>query len=288
MKRLIAPLIVCGIALTLVVNPLAQVLWPDSYKYIDMALGIGANAPWAFRPLVPFLAGVVSSLFGVNIPLAFLALNTSFFALAGLLILRTFNLTTAVVTMACMSPAVTIFGVPLLDAAIFMFVAVALFLREWAYPLMVWTMLSAAVHPMAFALCMVVLMFSAFENSLPYLFFFPPVIFMLFFWPSTYTTLLLPELNDLLYSLKVLNALWLGLLFLRKDRESLLVVVMLAACLFFVPFLTMPARAFSPMALVLGPMLVKETRRKPSPTEHINQPHKWICYWKATKGEDEE
>jgi len=267
LRNIIPPIVICAAAYVIVGNEGSWILWGDSSKYIDMASGLTTVEPWSNRPLIPFLAGVFSDMTNQDIAHSFYYLNIGFFAIAGLTLLYRFGLLTALVTMTCTYPASLIFGKALLDSAVFMAVAVSLFLIDGEYMpfVIIWTTISAALHPMAFALCMVVLAFAAYEQSsliFPFSMWYlvlPAVVFLAFFLPSTYSILLIPDLNDLLYSLKVLNVLWLGLFFLRKDKESFLLLLLLGVCLFFVPFLTMPARAFTPLALVLGPRLVEQT-----------------------------
>lgn len=267
--NLLKALIVVGVAVTMVFNPLMDQYWSDSSKYIDMANGLPSFEPWSSRPLIPSLVRLMAYVLPFDVVHIFQYLNILFFALAGLLLLREYDLTAALVTMACLSPAITIFGAVLLDSAIFFWFAMALFLRERPYILFGWSIAAAAVHPMAFVLCWVILLFSAqgaFSNlflvNLLYVL-MPLVVYLIFFLPiGTYTTFLLPEFKDLLYSLRTLNVLWFGLFFLRKDRESLLVVVVVSICVGFAFFLTMPARAFTPLALMLGPILVDRMREK--------------------------
>ncbi|MHA2380105.1 MAG: hypothetical protein ACXADO_10070 [Candidatus Thorarchaeota archaeon] len=261
MKEFIRMTIVAGAAYTLVANPLSWTLWGDASKYIDMANGLPSSEPWSSRPLIPYLAGLLSSSLSIDIAVSFYYINIVLFASACLFLYREHGLTATLVTMACFSPAINIYGKILLDAAIFFWLAVALFIRDRPYTLAVWCVFAAAVHPIALALCGVVLVYSVVESPywMPCLFpLILAIVYWVWFWPvGSYTVLMMPGLDDLLYTLKMLNALWLGLLFLRRDRESVLIVLLLIVCIGFVPLLTMPARAFPPMALLLGPRLVE-------------------------------
>ena len=259
--RIIERLIIIGASFTLITNYLSTILWSDSYKYLDMANGLGTVDPWARRPFIPFLAGMIANLFSLDTARAFYFVNIGLFILASLLLYQQHDLTTTLVTISCMAPVIGFFGKVLLDSAIFFCVVMGLFLKERPYPLMVWTTVLTAVHPMAFGLCLVVLLFAISKKREVFLMVPPIAVFLIWFMPfGSYTLLLYPDLVDLLYILKSLNVLWLGVLFFRPTKHSLMFLSMLAVCIGFVFFLTSPLRAFIPLAALLGPQLMEGVR----------------------------
>ena len=70
-REVIEALIVAGLTLTLVVNALAEIPWPDSRYYLAMAAGESASDPFGRRVLIPFLAGLLVNLSGCDAILSF-------------------------------------------------------------------------------------------------------------------------------------------------------------------------------------------------------------------------
>lgn len=255
-------LIVIGASYTLIANYLSKTLWSDSYKYLDMANGLGTVDPWARRPLIPFLAGMMADLFSLDTARAFYFVNIGLFILAALLLYQQYGLTTTLVTISCMAPVIGFFGKVLLDSAIFFWVVTALFLKAQPYLLTVWTTVSATVHPMAFGLCLVLLLFAISKSYEVFLIVPPLTVFLIWFMPfGSYSVLLYPDLADMIYTVKSLNVLWIGVLFFRPNKHGLMFLSMLAVCIGFGFFLTSPLRAFTPLAALMGPQLIEGIRR---------------------------
>ncbi len=231
----------------------------DFAYYVDMANGLPAPDPFGKRILVPFIA----SLFGGS-PLAFHYMNIIFVALASLLLYlsnkggdRGFIVGILFLTG---TRAITIYaGEPSPDGMIYLLIALTIYLveiqKDWLFVIV--APLAAATHPIAFVITTIVWSMQNYKEYRKFLLLVPGVLVFLWLLPQSYGTLYLPDLSRILWMARSITVLWLGLLALRKNKESLLVLFVIIACFGFSLLATNVDRVFAPIGLFLAPMFVR-------------------------------
>jgi hypothetical protein len=257
-KELLLYCIVAAAAYIITMTPNSQFITYDADQYLRMIEGFSAEEPYITRPLIPLLVRGLVLLFHTDPLFTFNQFNAFLVILTCLVLLREHGLIAALVTMLCTVSFVWYLGQPLLDAAIFLWVAIALSFRNNLYVLAILTPLAMAIHPIAFVLCSIVFLFSTRPTftipllcllGVSYYFFFAP--------PAGFALFMLPTLDNMLSGAKALNVLWLGIFTLKKDRESAMFVLMFFACFAFTFYMTSWARAFAPLGLILGPKITE-------------------------------
>lgn len=254
--QLLQVAIVAGAAYHIVTSALVWGIWPDCEKYISMAEGLSVGDPFGRRIFIPWLASVVMAIVGCDAVSAFYNLNMGFVFLASLIILREYDLLTALIVLSCTGGFSIYFGKALLDAAIFLLIVLALYFANHKNTAALFCVLflSVLTHPIGFVLCGIIFVFSV---DLPHLVLIAVslMVFYLWFMPVTYVTFRAHDIIAVFAVLKMLSVQWLGVLTLRRDRQSLMILALIAACCGFSLFLTWPARAFVMLSPILAPRL---------------------------------
>jgi hypothetical protein len=216
--------------------------------------------------------GIISDFTARDVASVFYNLNLLFTFLAGVIILRKHDLLTALIALGCTAALVDYFGKALLDAGIFFWVVLALYLAEQHKTALlgVVVLLSTAVHPIAFALCSIIFAFNVDKREVPFLL-GPLAIYYIYFMPTSYAVLMLHGPMAVISVLLMLNAQWFGAFTLRRDKESLMILVMFCACCGFSLLMTWPARTFVMLSPVLAPRLVEMIRNDTANTRIVEE-----------------
>jgi hypothetical protein len=229
----------------------------DFVHYVNMANGIPAPDPFGRRILVPFLA----SLFG-GTPYVFHYMNVVLLTLATC-VLYLYNdggkkgFITGLLFLSCTRAIVLTVGEPVPDAMTYLLLALMLYLTkiEHKWGVILIAPLAAATHPIAFVIVNVIWVVHVFPDIVKILFLMPGVIVFILLLPQSYGTLYIPDIVRILWMAKSLGILWIGFLGIRKNRDGVQLLMVIACCFGFSLLATNVDRIFSFLGLFLSPLL---------------------------------
>jgi len=229
----------------------------DFAYYADMANGLPAPDPFSTRILMPFIV----SLLGGS-PLVFHYINLVLVTLCatGLYITK-YNkqsFLSGLLFLGC-TRAITIYsGEPSPDGMTYFLIIAALLIVEYEYDWLnvIVLTLAAANHPISFVIVGAIIVINNYKKPMKLLYIIPGVIVFIFLIPQSYGVIFYPDLPRLLNVVKSVNILWLGLLTLRKDRESVLLVSIILSTLGFSFIASNIDRVLSPLGILLAPRFV--------------------------------
>ena len=230
----------------------------DYVYYINMANGIPAPDPFGKRILVPFIVGLIG-----GTPDAFHYFNVVLLTLAVCLLYlgndggrRGFII--GLLFLSCTRAIVLTAGEPSPDAMTYLLVAMALYLVkiEHKWGIVFLAPIAAATHPIAFVIVTVIWVVNSLPDIVKLILLVPGIIVFVILLPHTYGTLFIPDFTRILWMVKSLSILWLGILGLRSNREGVQLLLVVGCCFGFSLLATNVDRIFSTLGLFLSPYLV--------------------------------
>ena len=230
----------------------------DFAYYMDMANGLYVPDPFGKRILMPFIVGLL----GANI-YVFHYINLILVTFSAVLLYMSNgknkqSFISALLYLGC-TRAITMYaGEPSPDGMTYFLIASTIFLvgKNYDWLNIVVFVLAAANHPISFVIVVAVFVISNYESPIKLLYLIPGAIVFLFLLPSSYGYIYFPDLPRLLNVVKSVNVLWLGILTIRKDKESFLLLSIILSCLGFSLVASNIDRILSPLGLFLAPRFV--------------------------------
>ena len=219
----------------------------DAGRYLDMTEGGTAEMPWGSRILIPRIIGF---LFAGDYSMAWHIFNVIVFGIAIYIFVKNFgSIPTALFLICCYGVIESSIGEPLLDASIFLFLAIGVYLvqrNKWLEMNILFT-LSIMLHPIASVFLLIMsLNLKQQWCTLPY-----QVGLMLLTLPLGYSSFMQVSSSTVCIVIACLNLLCLSIFTIRRDRQSLLFVLMLIATFGFVLLATDVPR----MVYFVGPFM---------------------------------
>ena len=95
-----------------------------------------------------------------------------------------------------------------------------------------------------------------YDTPVKMLYLIPGFVVFLLLLPQSYGAIFVPNIPRILNMVKSVTVLWIGLLTLRKDRESFLLLSVLAVCIGFSLIASNIDRVLSPLGIFLAPRLL--------------------------------
>ncbi len=230
----------------------------DFAHYVDMANGLPAPDPFGKRILMPFIIGLL----GGGTPHAFHYVNLVLITLSAIILYmdkyNTQSFLSGLLFLGC-TRAITIYaGEPSPDAMTYFLIASALYLanNEYDWLNVILLTLAAANHPISFLIVGAIIVIMNYDKPLKFLYTIPGIIVFILLFPESYGTIFYPDIPRLLNIAKSVTILWLGVLTVRKDRESVLLISVIVGAIGFTFIASNIDRILSSIGLLLAPRFV--------------------------------
>ncbi|MHA1928258.1 MAG: hypothetical protein ACTSV2_06735 [Candidatus Thorarchaeota archaeon] len=231
----------------------------DFEHYVDMANGLEAPDPFGKRILVPFLIGLMG-----GDPFVFHYVNLVLLVFAAAILYLYMDgdvrgLLTGLLFLGCTRAISMYAGEPSPDAMTYLLIALTLYLtkKDIDWSILVIAPLAAATHPICCVFVSIIWLVQVFPDIKKSLYLIPGIIVFLLLLPESYGTLFLPDLERILWIVKSINILWIGVLALRKNRFSYLVILLILTTAGFSLIATNVDRIFSFLGLAMAPLFIE-------------------------------
>jgi hypothetical protein len=230
----------------------------DFAYYVDMANGLFAPDPFGKRILMPFIVGLLG-----GSPYTFHYLNLALITMCTTLLYLSYgrnqqSFISGLLFLAC-TRAITLYaGEPSPDGMTYFLIASAIFLVNTKYHWLnlITITLAAANHPISLVIVGVIIVIYNYDKPERLLTLIPGAIVFLLLMPTSYGTIFIPDIPRLLNMVKSVNVLWLGVFAIRRDKESVLLILIILCTFGFSLIASNIDRILSPLGMFLAPMFL--------------------------------